>query len=75
MTTYYVEAYDSEGRQILGNGQGQNVYKDVKNPRRCRWFNSLFIARYPHVARYDIKTADGKLFESIKPMGVTFHEQ
>ena len=40
MKKYYVEAYDEHGQQILGNLDGQGVYR-CNQYKRCNWYKNL----------------------------------
>lgn len=65
--TYYIEAYDKTGSQILGNLDGQNVLR-VNNYKRTRAYkqltNKLPRPRYNRVF-YWIIYKDNKLVEKI----------
>lgn len=66
---YYVEAYYEDGREILGNMDGQASIK-CRNIRRTKHYRHLrdVIAssnRHPKVAYYKIVDANGHILETL----------
>jgi hypothetical protein len=63
---YYVEAYDSNDRQVLGNLDGQTVLR-VRNYKRTKHYNWLREnkGRNPRVSYYRIVTNNGCVIETL----------
>src|SRR5690606_20481075 len=67
MTKYYVEAYDHEGKQILGNLDGQGVIK-AKNYRRTQHYKKLYQGKVGSSSRvhcWKIVDENGNVLEVI----------
>jgi hypothetical protein len=61
---YYVEAYDSNDRQILGNLDGQTVLR-VRNYKRTKHYRNLRTLRTHRVSYYNIVAVDGRIVETL----------
>ena len=61
---YYVEAYDSSDRQILGNLDGQTVLR-VRNYKRTKHYKNLRTLRTHRVSYYNIVAVDGRIVETL----------
>ena len=61
---YYVEAYDSNDRQVLGNLDGQTVLR-VRNYKRTKHYNNLRTLRTHRVTYYKIVTESGRVVETL----------
>ena len=61
---YYVEAYDSNDRQILGNLDGQTVLR-VRNYKRTKHYKNLRTLRTHRVTYYKIVTESGHIVETL----------
>lgn len=66
---YYLEAYYSDGRQILGNGDGQMVLR-CRNYRRTKYYkyikDRVARGRQPkRVSYYKIVADNGRVLETI----------
>jgi hypothetical protein len=61
---YYVEAYDSSDRPILGNMDGQTVLR-VRNYKRTKHYNRLRTMRTHRVSYYKIVAESGRVLETI----------
>lgn len=68
----YVEAYDENNRQILGNTEGQTVLR-ARNYRRTKYYKGIVRGEYPdgmkrlspRVKEWRIVTEKGQLIEII----------
>lgn len=47
MTRYYIEAFDAEGAQVLGNLDGQAALGSPKQPLRCHAWKYLGTEKRP----------------------------
>lgn len=61
---YYVEAYDLNDRQILGNLDGQTVLR-VRNYKRTKHYKNLRTLRTHRVSYYNIVAVDGRIVETL----------
>lgn len=61
---YYVEAYDLNDRQILGNLDGQTVLR-VRNYKRTKHYRNLRTLRTHRVSYYNIVAVDGRIVETL----------
>jgi len=61
---YYVEAYDSNDRQVLGNLDGQTVLR-VRNYKRTKHYKNLRTLRTHRVTYYKIVTESGHIVETL----------
>ena len=61
---YYVEAYDSNDHQVLGNLDGQAVLR-VRNYKRTKHYKNLRTLRTHRVAYYKIVAVDGHIVETL----------
>ena len=61
---YYVEAYDSNDRQVLGNLDGQTVLR-VRNYKRTKHYKNLRTLRTHRVTYYKIVTESGRIVETL----------
>ncbi len=61
---YYVEAYDANNYQILGNLDGQAVLR-VRNYKRTKHYKSLRTLRTHRVTYYKIVTESGHIVETL----------
>ena len=59
---FYIEAFDSSDRPILGNLDGQTVLR-VRNYKRTKHYNYLRTARTPRVSYYKVVTGNGHVME------------
>jgi hypothetical protein len=59
---YYIEAFDSSDRPILGNLDGQTVLR-VRNYKRTKHYNYLRTTRTPRVSYYKVVTESGRVME------------
>ena len=66
MTNFYVEAYDKNGREILGTLDGQGAYPAI-NYKRRQWYKALpyFRTLNNKVKYYLIKDLDGSEIEKV----------
>jgi hypothetical protein len=61
---YYVEAYDANNYQILGNLDGQAVLR-VRNYKRTKHYKNLRTLRTHRVTYYKIVTENGHIVETL----------
>lgn len=61
----YVEAYRGDGSQILGNGDGQTIYRDLKDYRRTKHYQALVRGFWKRPAYWRIVTDRDVLLETV----------
>jgi len=67
MPKFYVEAYDEDDNIILGNGDGQTVFRDVKNYKRTKHYKALVQGdhTFTRPAHWRIRSESGICIEVI----------
>lgn len=72
ITRYYIEAFDAEGREVLGSLDGQAALGTVRQPRRCAAWRRIFSGRrmaywLPTVVRWRLVDHYGKILAEYPP--------
>jgi hypothetical protein len=74
MPRYFIEAFAAEGRQVLGNLDGQSSLGAVRRPMRCRAWRIIASGRRlshwrPDVTAWRLVDADGRIVAEYPPQG------